>query len=158
MQAFISELRRRNVLRVAAFYAAAGWLLVQVATQVFPFFDIPNWLVRVVVLAIVLGFVPALLFSWFYELTPQGIKLESEVTRDESITRATGRRLDRWIIAVLGLAVRCCCWPTSCCCTGRPCPPPRPRRATSPSPCCRSRTSPTTRPTPISRTASRTRS
>lgn len=60
MQSFISELRRRNVLRVAAFYAAAGWLLVQVATQVFPFFDIANWVIRVVVVAIAPGFPAAL--------------------------------------------------------------------------------------------------
>ncbi len=105
MQSFISELRRRNVLRVAAFYAAAGWLLVQVATQVFPFFDIPNWVVRVVVVAIALGFPAALALAWFYELTPQGLKLESEITPAESITRQTGRKLDRWIIGVLGLAV-----------------------------------------------------
>ena len=105
MQSFVSELRRRNVLRVAAFYAAAGWLLVQVATQVFPFFDIPNWVVRVVVVAIALGFPAALALAWFYELTPQGLKLESEIAPAESITRQTGRQLDRWIIAVLGLAV-----------------------------------------------------
>jgi len=105
MQAFILELRRRNVLRVAAFYAAAGWLLVQVATQVFPFFDIANWVVRVVVVAIVLGFPVALALAWLYELTPQGLKLESQITPGESITRQTGRKLDRWIIAVLGLAV-----------------------------------------------------
>jgi TolB-like protein len=105
MQSFISELRRRNVLRVAAFYAAAGWLLVQVATQVFPFFDIANWVVRVVVVAIALGFPAALALAWFYELTPQGLKLESEITPAESITRQTGRKLDRWIIVVLGLAV-----------------------------------------------------
>jgi TolB-like protein/Tfp pilus assembly protein PilF len=98
-------LRRRNVLRVAAFYAAAGWLLVQVATQVFPFFDIPNGVVRGVVIAIVLGFPAALLFSWFYELTPEGLKLESRIPPGASITRQTGRKLDRWIIAVLALAV-----------------------------------------------------
>ena len=63
MQSFISELKRRNVLRMAAFYAAAGWLLVQVATQVFPFFDIPNWTVRLVVVAITLGFPVAVLFA-----------------------------------------------------------------------------------------------
>lgn len=105
MQGFIAELRRRNVLRVAAFYAAAGWLLVQVATQVFPFFDIPNWVVRAVVFAIVLGFPAALAFSWLYELTPEGLRLESEVDRTASIARQTGRKLDRLIIAVLSLAV-----------------------------------------------------
>ena len=53
MQWFVEELKRRNVLRTAAFYAAAAWLLVQIATQVFPFFDIPNWAVRLVVVAVV---------------------------------------------------------------------------------------------------------
>jgi len=105
MQAFISELRRRNVLRVAAFYAAAGWLLVQVATQVFPFFDVSNGVVRLVVVAIILGFPAALLFSWFYELTPEGLKLESQIPPGASITRQTGRKIDRSIIAVLALAV-----------------------------------------------------
>jgi TolB-like protein/Tfp pilus assembly protein PilF len=105
MQSFIAELRRRNVLRAAAFYAAAGWLLVQVATQVFPFFHIPEWVVRAIVVAALLGFPFAMLFAWFYELTPEGIKLESEVDHSRSITRQTGRALDRWIIAVLGLAV-----------------------------------------------------
>ncbi len=105
MQQLLAELKRRNVFRAAAFYAAASWLLVQIATQVFPFFDVPNWAVRVVVLAAVIGFPFAVLFSWFYEWTPQGLKRESEVAPDESITHVTGKKLDRWIIAVLGLAV-----------------------------------------------------
>lgn len=100
-----SELKRRNVLRAAAFYAAASWLLVQVATQVFPFFSIPDWAVRLTVIAVIIGFPFAMAFSWFYELTPQGLKRESEVERSASIMPATGRRLDHWIIAVLGLAV-----------------------------------------------------
>ncbi|WP_428384905.1 tetratricopeptide repeat protein [Nevskia ramosa] len=102
---FFAELQRRNVHRAAMFYAAAAWLLVQIATQVFPFFDIPNSTVRIVVIAVVIGFPFAMLFSWFYEWTPQGIKLESEIDRSESVTRQTGKTLDRWIIAVLGLAV-----------------------------------------------------
>ncbi len=102
---FISELRRRNVLRVAAFYAAAGWLLVQVATQVFPFFNIPNEVVRWVVIVIVLGFPLALVLSWVYELTPQGLKLESEIADGDPVHRESARRLDRWIIVVLTLAV-----------------------------------------------------
>jgi TolB-like protein/Tfp pilus assembly protein PilF len=100
-----AELKRRNVYRAAAFYAAAGWLLVQIATQVFPFFDIPNWSVRLVVIAVIVGFPFAMLFSWFYELTPQGIKLESEVDHSASIVRETGKKLDRWIIAILSLTV-----------------------------------------------------
>jgi len=102
---FFSELKRRNVLRVAAFYAAAAWLLVQITTQVFPFFNVPNEVVRGVVVVIAIGFPFALAFSWFYELTPQGLKRESEVPRDESMTHRTGRNLDRWIIAVLVLLV-----------------------------------------------------
>ncbi|GAA0710491.1 hypothetical protein [Dokdonella soli] len=102
---FFAELRRRNVLRAGAFYAAAGWLLVQIATQVFPFFDIPNWAVRLIVIAVVVGFPFALAFSWFYELTPEGIKRESEIDPAESITYHTGKKLDRWIIAALCLAV-----------------------------------------------------
>lgn len=74
----IEELKRRNVLRAAALYAAAAWVLVQVATQVFPFFDIPNWTVRLVVVAVIAGFPFALVISWFYELTPQGFKPEIE--------------------------------------------------------------------------------
>jgi len=102
---FFAELKRRNVLRVAAFYAAAGWLLVQITTQVFPFFNISNEIVRGVVVVIAIGFPFALAFSWFYELTPQGLKRESEVPRDQSITHHTGHNLDRWIIAVLVLLV-----------------------------------------------------
>lgn len=102
---FFAELQRRNVLRAAAFYAASAWLLVQVATQVFPFFDIPNWVVRWVVVAAAIGLPFALLFSWFYEWTPSGIRRESAVTAEASITLQTGKALDRWIIAVLSLAV-----------------------------------------------------
>ena len=102
---FLAELKRRNVYRAAVFYAASAWLLVQVATQVFPFFDLPNWTVRWIVVAAVLGFPLLLLFSWFYEWTPQGIKRESEIELSASVTRQTGRKLDRWISATLALAV-----------------------------------------------------
>jgi TolB-like protein/tetratricopeptide (TPR) repeat protein len=105
MRSFFAELKRRNVYRAAAFYAAAGWLLVQVATQVFPIFDVPTWTMRLVVVAAIVGFPPALLFSWFYEWTPEGIRRESEIDRSESITHHTGKKLDRWIIATLALAV-----------------------------------------------------
>ncbi len=101
----VAELRRRNVFRAGAFYAASMWLLVQVATQVFPFFHIAEWVVRWIVIAAVIGFPFALLFSWFYEWTPQGLQRESEVASDESIARNTGKKLDRAIIAALGLAV-----------------------------------------------------
>ena len=102
---FFAELKRRNVLRAAVFYAASAWLLVQVATQVFPFFHIAEWVVRWIVVAAAIGFPFAIMFSWFYEWTPHGIQRESEIAPNESITRQTGKKLDRWIIAILVLAV-----------------------------------------------------
>ncbi len=100
-----AELKRRNVLRAAAFYAASAWLLVQVATQVFPFFHIAEWVVRWIVLAAVIGFPFAMLFSWLYEWTPKGLQLESEIPPNESITLHTGKTLERWTIAILLAAV-----------------------------------------------------
>jgi serine/threonine-protein kinase len=104
-RSFLAELKRRNVLRAGAFYAATAWLLVQVATQVFPYYDIPAWAVRWLIAALVIGFPFAMLFAWFYEFTAQGFKRESEVEPSQSLARQTGRTLDRWIIAVLALAV-----------------------------------------------------
>ena len=77
----------------------------QVATQVFPFFHIAEWVVRWIVVAAAIGFPFALLFSWFYEWTSQGLQRESEISPNESITRQTGKRLDRWITVILALAV-----------------------------------------------------
>jgi len=75
---FFSELKRRNVYKVAVAYAVVAWLLIQVATQIFPFFDIPNWAVRLVVILLILGFPVALLLAWAFELTPEGIKRTDE--------------------------------------------------------------------------------
>ncbi|HME87853.1 MAG TPA: tetratricopeptide repeat protein [Chthoniobacterales bacterium] len=74
LRSFFAELKRRNVYKVAIAYAVVGWLLVQVATQVFPFFEIPNWGIRLVVLSIVIGFPIALVLAWAFELTPEGVK------------------------------------------------------------------------------------
>jgi len=71
---FFTELKRRNVYKVAIAYAVVGWLLIQAATQVFPFFEIPNWVVRLVVLVIIVGFPIALIIAWAFELTPEGLK------------------------------------------------------------------------------------
>ena len=98
---FFSELKRRNVYKVAAAYAVIGWLLVQVATQVFPFFDIPNWAVRLVVLAIVIGFSIALVIAWAFELTPQGLKR----TEDVDLAAQGSRKSHTWIyIVIVGAA------------------------------------------------------
>lgn len=105
MLAFVGELRRRNVFRAGTLYAAAAWLVVQVATQVLPVFDAPNWVQRLIVVAAVIGLPFVLAFAWYYELTPEGLKLESEVPREHSIRHLTGKRLDRAIIAVLCVVV-----------------------------------------------------
>ena len=71
---FLSELKRRNVYKVAVAYAVVGWLLIQVATQVFPFLEIPNWAIRFIIFVTALGFPVALIIAWAFELTPEGIK------------------------------------------------------------------------------------
>lgn len=89
-----SELRRRNVFRVAAAYLVVGWLLTEVASTLLPMFGAPDWVARALVIVIAIAFVPLMIFSWAYELTPEGLKRESQVNRDESITWRTGRKLD----------------------------------------------------------------
>src|SRR5437764_14627520 len=99
---FFAELKRRNVYKVAVAYAIVAWLLIQVATQVFPFFEIPNWAVRLVVLLVILGFPIALFLSWAFELTPEGIKRAEDVDLNQSITHRTRRKLV-WTTVVLGV-------------------------------------------------------
>src|SRR5216683_229410 len=100
MRNFFAELKRRNVYKVAVAYAVVGWLLVQVATQVFPFFEIPNWAVRLIVLAIVIGFPIALVIAWTFELTPEGIKRTETA---DSMPPTTGQKKHaRIYIAVIG--------------------------------------------------------
>ncbi|MFN2542298.1 MAG: adenylyl cyclase, partial [Chthoniobacterales bacterium] len=90
---FLGELQRRNVYRVAVTYTVVSWVLIQIATQVFPFFEIPAWAVRLVVLLLILGFPVALIFAWAFELTPEGIKRTEDVPPHESIRPHTGRKL-----------------------------------------------------------------
>ena len=101
---FFAELKRRNVYKVAVAYAVVSWLLIQVATQVFPFFEIPNWAVRLVVLLLILGFPVALILSWAFEITPEGIKRESEVAHEQSTARHTGRKIVALTIVVAVIA------------------------------------------------------
>ena len=101
---FFSELKRRNVYKVAVAYLVASWLLIQIATQVFPFFEIPNWAVRLVVLLLILGFPAALIFSWAFEITPEGIKRESEIGPGKSVTRKTGRKLVGFTVVLAVIA------------------------------------------------------
>lgn len=101
----LAELKRRNVLRVGLAYLAGAWLLIQVTETLFPVFGLSDAAVRVVVIVLVIGFVPALVFAWVFELTPQGLMRESEVDRSKSTTVATGKKLDRAITVVLALAL-----------------------------------------------------
>jgi TolB-like protein len=104
-RSFFAELKRRNVYKVAIAYAVVAWLLMQVASQIFPFFEIPNWGVRLVVLLLIIGFPVALILAWAFELTPEGIKRAEDVDLSKSLTRKTGRKLDFFIIAVLLLVI-----------------------------------------------------
>jgi TolB-like protein len=94
---FLTELKRRNVYKVAIAYAVVAWLLIQIASQVFPFFEIPNWAVRFIVLAIIIGFPIALIIAWAFELTPEGLK------RTEAADRAPAQpsRNRAWIYVVI---------------------------------------------------------
>src|ERR1700716_178242 len=99
---FFAELKRRNVYKVAVAYAVVGWLLVQVTTQIFPIFEIPNWALRLIVLAIIIGFPIALVIAWAFELTPEGIKHTEDVD-------LSGKRLSKkrtWIyVTLIGAAL-----------------------------------------------------
>jgi TolB-like protein/Tfp pilus assembly protein PilF len=100
-----SELKRRNVLRAGALYLAAAWLIAQVVTSILPIFDVPTSWLRWVIVALAFGFPVWLVFAWYYEITPEGIRRDSEVKPHESFTRHTRRKLDLAIIAALALAV-----------------------------------------------------
>lgn len=102
---FLGELQRRNVYRVAVTYTVVSWVLIQIATQVFPFFEIPNWAVRLVVLLLVLGFPVALVLAWAFELTPEGIKRTDDVPVHESIRHHTGRKLLAFATIAAAVAV-----------------------------------------------------
>ena len=95
------ELRRRNVFRVGAAYVITAWLIAQVSELALDAFEAPPWVLKVLLMGLAIGFPIALVFAWAYELTPEGIKREAEVDRSQSITRTTGRKLDRIIIGVL---------------------------------------------------------
>ena len=101
----ISELRRRNVLRMAVLYAVAAWLIVQVAGVLIDLAKLPDWIGTTILWLLAIGFPIALIFSWFYEITPEGVSLEKDVDPEVSITHVTGRRLDFIVISLLCAAV-----------------------------------------------------
>ncbi len=100
-----AELQRRNVIRVAIAYLAGAWLILQVADTLLPAYGFGDAAIRIIVGLLIVGFIPAVVTSWVFELTPEGLKRESEVDRSQSITHSTGKKLDRAIIVVLALAL-----------------------------------------------------
>ncbi len=105
MGQFFEELKRRNVLRVAAAYVVASWLIIQVVETIFPAFGFGDAAIRIVTIVLAIGLIPALILSWAFEITPEGLKKEKDVDRSQSITSHTGKKLDRMIIVVLALAL-----------------------------------------------------
>ncbi len=101
----VSELRRRNVIRVTIAYAVAAWLLIEITATTFPILKLPDWSVTLVTVLVLIGFPLALIFAWAFELTPEGLKKEKDVVRSESITHLTGRKFDFAIIGLLVIAV-----------------------------------------------------
>jgi len=102
---WVEEIKRRNVGRVALLYLIACWLILEPVHVIFHMLDVPVWANRLVVILMALGFLPAVIFAWVFEITPDGLKPTEEVPEAESIRRLTGRRLDRAIIGVLAVAL-----------------------------------------------------
>ena len=100
-----SELKRRNVIRVAVAYLAAAWLITEVAGTVLPAFGYGDSELRIIIILLVIAIVPVLVFSWVFEITPEGLKREVDVNQEQSITRFTGKKIDRIIIVLLALGL-----------------------------------------------------
>ncbi len=105
-----AELKRRNVVRVGLAYAVIGWVLAQIAEFAFENFGAPDWVLKTVVVLLLLGLPLALFFAWAFEITPDGVKREKDVDRSQSITSATGRKLDFVIIGALVVALAYFVW------------------------------------------------
>jgi TolB-like protein/cytochrome c-type biogenesis protein CcmH/NrfG len=102
---FVEELKRRNVVKVAVLYIIAAWLLLQVTDVLASLLPVPEWAGSLVVMLLILGFVPVLIFAWVYEMTPEGLKREKDIDRSQSITGQTGRKINILIIVLLVLAI-----------------------------------------------------
>ena len=102
---FIGELKRRNVFRVAVLYLVASWLILQVADLLFDAIDVPDEWLRFIIVMLILGLPVVLIFSWVYEVTPEGIKREKDIDRGQSITAETGQRVNRMIAVLLVVTI-----------------------------------------------------
>ena len=102
---FFSELKRRNVLRMAGLYLIGSWLITQVADTILPMFGAPDWIARSMVIILGIGFIPAIAIAWIFELTPEGLKRDSEVDSEQSIAPQTGRKMERLILVLFALTL-----------------------------------------------------
>ena len=102
---FFNELKRRNVFKVAIAYTVASWLSLQMVDLVLENINAPDWIMQVFMLGLAVGLPIAIIIAWAFELTPEGIKLEKNVDRSQSINRHTGHQLNRGIIMILSMAV-----------------------------------------------------
>ena len=105
MSSIFTELKRRNVIRVALLYGLAAWIILQVAGLLFGLLELPNWAGKLVLGLLLLGFPLVLLFSWIYELTPDGIRRESQIDRSEAAAGPGVRKLNIAIVALLVLTI-----------------------------------------------------
>ena len=101
---FFAELKRRNVYKVAVAYAVVAWLLIQAASIILPTFEAPGWTMKLLLVALAIGFPLAVILAWAFEITPEGIRRESEVAPNESITAHTGRKLVGITVALAVIA------------------------------------------------------
>jgi hypothetical protein len=107
---FFAELKRRNVFKVGIAYAVATWVLIQISDILLDNFGAPPWVMKSLVLVLAIGFFIALFFAWAYEMTPEGVKRESEVDRSQSIAKQTGQKLNYAIIGLLMVALGYFIW------------------------------------------------
>jgi TolB-like protein len=112
----LAELKRRNVIRMAGLYLVGAWLIVQIAETLLPIFKTPDWVLQTMVVLLALGFIPALVFSWVFELTPEGLKRDGAVSPDAPVAASTGHRMDRLLLlgmlAVIGVIAADRWWPS----------------------------------------------
>jgi TolB-like protein/Tfp pilus assembly protein PilF len=102
---FVSELKRRNVIRMAGLYIVGAWLILQVSETLLPIFDTPNWVLKLLVYGLFIGFIPTMIVAWIFELTPDGLKRDQDVVPEQSIAPQTARRMERLIIALFAFAL-----------------------------------------------------
>ena len=131
---FFEELKRRNVVRVGIAYAVSAWVLLQMFDIIGEILELPAWGGKMILAALVIGFFLALILAWVFELTPEGLKKETEIDRSQSVTHSTGRKLNFVTMALMAVALAWFAWDTDTkapAYPGSPPPPPRRLRARS---------------------------